>query len=218
MKGDVKMKFENLEKLGIQEIKNKFEKHKKLIEEKEEGLKIVMGWHNKNYKKNPKQKLLKFLEKKEQQEIRELQEHLEEISKIKNFYDFVITIEWKKNRTWGATCKAHTNDGYVSKVISGCGYDKLSTATAKALNSNPAILKKLYEFKENYLKKKSLKDYKDNNTIFGYGLKYGVLPRFNEGVGITCHEKIINKIGLKWKDLVNEKFVDVFLITKGGKK
>ena len=60
--------------------------------------------------------------------------------------DIKISIEWKKSATWGANPHGeawlsfidkdgHRNSKYVTfGGVSGCGYDKLSTAVAGCLN------------------------------------------------------------------------------------
>ena len=121
--------------------------------------------------------------------------------------EFVIYVEWKKNRTWGMTCRARTNKGFRSRVISGCGYDKLSTATAEALNSNLSILKELCKIKN---KKENIN--KKNREIFGYGLTSEIIPKFSGGVGFGTHRRILEDLGFM-VDHYPAEYTDTIIIT-----
>jgi hypothetical protein len=111
---------------------------------------------------------------------------IELVQKSKYEKQLVITVTYSKNRTWGYCPKAEDNFGNESPRITGCGYCKLSTATADVLNKNLFILKKLYEKKDKNIKKR-------NHDILGYGSGYGLLPSFEGGVGINSHLFILEK-------------------------
>jgi hypothetical protein len=76
----------------------------------------------------------------------------------------------------------------VSDVASGCGYDKQSTATAGVLNQHQTILKRLYAARDAEMTG-------ENRAVLGYGSGYGLPPYFEGGVGVSCHVKILEKIG-----------------------
>lgn len=205
--------FETLKTLVLAEIENSY--NEKIEEIKtEEGYNRVATWYGKKYTKNPEKKLTKFLEKKRDEEINEMIEKIENVEKADDFKnDFVITIEWKKSQMWGYNPHVYTNTGFEYHTISGCGYDKQSTVTAEALNSNLCILKLMYEKKEEYLNKPNNTNI-SNEEIFGYGCGYGILPDFHGGVGVSCHERILNTIGLNMNHISNTDSTDVFIISK----
>ena len=130
-----------------------------------------------------------------------------------------ITVEWKTNKTWGANPTAHIyftykdakgqicGDSVSSSSVSGCGYDKESTAVAEALNQIDPLIKAMYRIKD-----KSPRV--DNRVIFGYGSGYGLLPRFEGGVGVSCYPAIFDKLGLKWESIAGGKMFNVYLVTK----
>lgn len=132
-----------------------------------------------------------------------------------------ISIEWKNSRTWGANPKGEAwatfkdengnNSNYVqSGSISGCGYDKLSTAVAECLNQFNEVLKLLYTVKDAILATHN----KKNHEIFGYGSGYGILPAIEGGVGISCYPEIFSKVGYNFRSVASGKTFDVFEITK----
>lgn len=118
--------------------------------------------------------------------------------------DFIkIEVNWSKNRTWGnnPTAEIWTNNGYNKGYASGCGYDKLSSAIATALNKDNGALKLLYNAFEKGLRDKKQEN-KTPHAILGYGAGY-TIPYFEGGVGYTCHQHIFNKLGAKvniWQD------------------
>ena len=122
-----------------------------------------------------------------------------------------IEVTWKKNATWGAnpTAEAYVNGtGFVSSgSVSGCGYDKQSTAVANVLNQVPQFKQLLFQLKDKKAKAK-------NHELFGYGSGYGILPSFEGGVGVSCYDRIFNKIGYKFETITSGKSFDVFKITK----
>lgn len=156
-----------------------------------------------------------------------------EVNKVKNVFSagtlisVKITMEWKNNRTWGANPSAECwysytdNEGnqrsnYVkSGSISGCGYDKGSTAVAECLNQINEVLKPLYIKKDKAIKG-IIKP--DNNTmhrtIFGYGSGYGILPSIEGGVGVSCYPAIFASIWYKFSTQASGKTFDVYTITK----
>jgi hypothetical protein len=139
--------------------------------------------------------------------------HLEQVSEAGEIREIYISVEWKKSRTWGANPTAEAQlkgqnnyNRYSSGSIGGCGYDKESTAVAKALNQDLSLLKLLYTFKENNFS--SI----ENRDLFGYGSGYGILPRFEGGVGVSCYPAIFQKLGFKWQQVGNGKMYNSYLI------
>lgn len=129
-----------------------------------------------------------------------------------------ITIEWTKSRTWGANPHGDAivvtkgKDGIDSKRfetggVTGCGFDKESTAVAKLLNQINAVLKPLYKLKDKNIDKGS-------RELFGYGSGYGILPSIEGGVGVSCYPKIFDSIGYKFESIAHGKGFDVYQITK----
>lgn len=111
---------------------------------------------------------------------------------------FVIWVDWKKSRTWGAN--PHTElivngDTYRGKAT-GCGYDKESAAIAEVLNLCPGTLKILYEVKDAALAGDA--NISNENAI-GYGAGYGALPYYKGGVGVNTIVAILEKCGYEVK-------------------
>ena len=127
-----------------------------------------------------------------------------------------ITVEWKKNKMWGANPTATAivyfkNGGineYYSKSIGGCGYDKESAAVGQALNKCDELLKLMYEIMT------AAGDEAENHSVLGYGSGYGVLPYFEGGVGIDCFYKIFSKLGYTMRKVASGKMFDVYNVSK----
>ena len=191
------------------------------------------GHTTKKYKgtlEQQKAKFIKFIENRKQKEINKELNYLKVIEETEDFKgDLVITIEWKKSYMWGMNPKAYTDKGFIGSSIGGCGYCKLSTATAEALNSDKSIIKLMCEKIE-----KELRNPKDSYTeqngrtekgtgnlrveVLGYGSGYGAIPSFSGGVGVSCHERILKNIGLNMRDISNTNTTNVYLITRGGEE
>lgn len=139
-------------------------------------------------------------------------QHLLTVEQAADFKGADISIEWKKNRTWGsnptAEARIHTTDRFEyfnSGSIGGCGYDKRSTAAANALNQSNSFLKAMYLLKEQNPTAR-------NGDLFGYGSGYGILPRLEGGVGVSCYPEIFAKIGFKWVSVAEGRTFDVYSI------
>lgn len=196
----------NIRQKAIDEIEKRYNENMDRINT---PLKLVeyLSNHQSKYK-NPEKSLPKHFKRIADKEKNAINLKIDEMENAKDFSgEFIITVEWKKSHMWGSNPKAYTNAGYESSSIGGCKYDKLSTATAEALNSNKSILKLLYE-------KKNANIDKSNHELLGYGSGYGILPQFEGGVGVSSHIRIIEGIGLKMQTITSTKNVDVFLITK----
>jgi len=154
--------------------------------------------------------LLKRIDKKEAKRIAAELAHLQTIEAAPEFTGISISMEWKRSQMWGNNPKAEGRDGhgyYVSGSISGCGYDKGSTAVANVLNQSKALLKALYTAKEANVNTK-------NHELLGYGSGYGILPRFEGGVGVSCYPAIFNKIGFDFKTVASGKTFDAYTVDR----
>ena len=137
-----------------------------------------------------------------------------------------ISVEWIRSRMWGANPKAEcwytytdkegnrASNYITSESISGCGYDKLSTAVAQCLNQINEVLKPLYIKKDKVIKPAVKSQNDANREIFGYGSGYGILPSIEGGVGVSCYPRIFESIGFKFQSVASGKSFDVFEITK----
>lgn len=128
------------------------------------------------------------------------------------FTSVTITVEYVKSKTWGYCPKATITGGYTrieSSRITGCGYDKESTAIAEALNQFKPLMKLMYEAKERL--------YNDSTLEKPYGMGYGVLPYFEGGVGVSTYYRIAEFIGCKFESISSGKTFDVYRITKEDK-
>ena len=129
-------------------------------------------------------------------------EHMETIlnSDLK-INKIVISIEWKKSRTWGnnphAEVKVFYNNNHIeifTSSASGCGYDKRSAATAQVLNKCELLKALLYKAENKRLKHHSEVTRRD---FIGYGSGYSSIPVFESGVGFRSHETILNNLNFK---------------------
>lgn len=159
--------------------------------------------------------IIKRYDKTEEKKHAEFSHRIKYVLEAQDVQKVTITIEWKKNRTWGANPTAEarvsylngTCDHFSSGSIGGCGYDKESTAVAKCVNQINGILKALYLKKEKQAKK-------NNREVFGYGAGYGILPNIEGGVGVSCYPEIFKKIGFEFKGITHGKTFDVYEIVK----
>ena len=129
-----------------------------------------------------------------------------------------IQLEWVKSRMYGynpvgeAWVVLEDKDGnrdskyFKCSGISGCGYDKASTALARLLNQCNEALKPLY------IKKNKNID-KANGGLLGYGSGYGIVPSFEGGVGVSCYPRIFEGIGYKFETTASGKTFDAFKVT-----
>jgi hypothetical protein len=154
--------------------------------------------------------LIARIEKQATKNIQSKLNHLLEIEQAADFKYFNISVEWKRSATWGANPRANSydyNGRYDSGSVGGCGYDKLSTAVANVLNQSSALLKALYLEREKDTESKL-------QAVYGYGSGYGILPRFEGGVGVSCYPSIFDKIGFTFRQTASGKSFDAFEVTK----
>lgn len=181
---------------------------------REKAVELAQTRVNKDYDKRLAEKLQKF----------------EAIENAPTLTWATITVEWKRNQTWGnnPSVEIRSNNGVTFGHASGCGYDKESAAIGSAMNDNPAFLKILYDMKENGLANppelgRALNPFNpepireantSSNSICGYGAGYGALPYFEGGVGSSCFWRILEKAGYKVKTAASGKRFDVYEVEK----
>jgi hypothetical protein len=116
--------------------------------------------------------------------------------------EFSVSVEWISNRTWGANPKATIRvgfDTFKSSSISGCGYDKESTAIADAFNQSEKLRGILYKNRDKISGK------------YGYDKKLFTL---SGGVGSDCFWMIFKACGYDVKHVACGKMYDVWNIVK----
>lgn len=207
------MKLNNLRAADIKRIKNRFD----LNSLKLDGVLLErMKRYDKEYVGDlevQRAKFVKFLTNRMNAQIAEMEHNLDAVINSAPLFhygsDLIITVEWKKSYMWGMNPTAWTNYGFRGTSIGGCGYCKLSTATAQALNDYLPILKLMY-IKKNRVINQGI----NNHELLGYGSDYFTFPSFEGGVGVNCHQQIIEKLGLKWKSITHTDHVDVYSISK----
>jgi len=140
--------------------------------------------------------------------------HIQTVFNAPDLESITISMEWKKSRMWGSNPNAEArviagnySDYFESGSIGGCGYDKGSTAVANAINQSNSFLKAMYLLKDANINTK-------NHELFGYGSGYGILPRLEGGVGVSCYPAIFEKLGFTFKTTASGKTFDVYTVTK----
>jgi len=142
-------------------------------------------------------------------------EHIETVFNAPDMVSASVSIECKKSAMWGSNPSGSASVSYADKSrnifesgsISGCGYDKESTAFAHAINQSNSFLKALYVLKDANVETK-------NHDLFGYGSGYGILPRLEGGVGVSCFYRIFEKLGFKMDNAASGKTFDAYMINK----
>ena len=147
---------------------------------------------------------------------------LDEIAKAPDLDTIHIFVEWKRSSVWGLNPHAEIVDNTGRSTYgnaSGCGYDKLSSAIASAMNENNAILKILCNIKEAALiagksdRSSGACTGRDNREVCGYGAGYSPIPYFEGGVGASCFWSILSRAGYTTTSHETKK-TDTFIITK----
>lgn len=157
-----------------------------------------------------KQQLIEFAKKRAvKMYAKKLDKYLKKVEDVANAQDvkeIIIAVEWKKSVTWGHNARAEVNaDGVItSGYAPGAGYDKESAAIAEALNANNAILKILYDLKENVISYEQALEW----SIVGFD----VLPHFHPGVGVSCYWEVFKRAGYSVKN-IND---NIYYIVKEG--
>lgn len=124
-----------------------------------------------------------------------------------------IDVEWKKSATWGFNPKAEVwADGYsASEFIGGCGYDKESTATARAFENNPVFARIVATCA--WLDEKETKATGEQKHTYGYYSSYSGF-RFEGAVGFNCHRNIIERAGYRLVAEFHPKAADGYRFEK----
>lgn len=159
--------------------------------------------------------LIERLKKRTAERLEKKLHRLKTVMAADDVKSITITVEYRKNRTWGynpkAFIKVESVNGYFerfeSSSIGGCGYDKESTAIAEALNQCNGLLKKLYR-----LKNKRPAD--SNRDVIAYGCGYGILPSFEGGVGVSCMYNIAEALKMKFESVASGKTFNVYQLRK----
>lgn len=111
-----------------------------------------------------------------------------------------ISVSWKKSYMWGynphaevriftKTSSGETYYDYIDSTASGCGYDKLSSAIATALNQSM----KLKSFFISKTRKLNAMNQKYHGT-------YGLYENYDlmGGCGVSCYRSIFEGLGFTW--------------------
>lgn len=157
--------------------------------------------------------ILKKLQKKSDSELVELSKKLKDVAGAPAFFSAVVSVEWKRSATWGknptATAKIKTENGTTilnGSTVTGCGFDKLSEAVARALNASNALKKVLYQKFEKALQKDPAARL---CGIFGYGSGYE-LPEIEGGCGVSIFREIFKKCGFLFEEIASGSNFNVF--------
>jgi hypothetical protein len=220
--------FKNIAIQLINEDKKRKEDFLKSIDEETEYKDILNKWQYSDYLTATTKKIDYFHSVKElkayivsrrdsikSKELNKQLSRLNDIQNAKTLRSVTINITWNKSKMWGnnptaeAIVYSEYSENFQSGSIGGCGYDKESTAVANVLNQSNEVLKLLYTFKN----KKCNVELK-NQDVFSYGAGYGITPSIEGGVGVSCYNRIFNKVGYKFFKVSSGKTFDVYKIEK----
>lgn len=223
--------FKRLQNETIKEIKRRAAETKKAIKA-ETRENVLNNWRsdtrenitalrfeqlkdNKITLKQVKKIALKKLEKTTTDKINKEIRHFEEIASARDLDDANISVSWTRSSIWGMNPHAEMYGAgqHTSGSASGCGYDKLSAATAQALNDHKPALKALYKAEEKRLKIKKT-DRPSRRDYIGYGSGYGVKPYYEGGVGESSHIAIFKNLGYTGAKWYSYKSSDLIIIEK----
>ena len=120
-----------------------------------------------------------------------------------------INVEWKRSRTWGsnphvdAVVLTSTCRYVYTASASGYGYDKESTAIARALNASPEVMRILYGHAE-------------RGGEFPYSVTtFAGLPSFDCGCGVPCFNSVFSACGYTFRQIASGRSFDVYTLEKG---
>lgn len=221
-----------LEKQAVKQIKDRTNKdftyYKKLLlgqtEEKRERQDVLTNGFFTSYFKQKEQiekwsdaKILRELKKRMKAEAeKDTQEAIKKIQEIKAIekptINITCKIDWYRNNTWGYCPKGEywSDFGYnYIGGITGCGYDKTSSWTAKAFNKDKFLKAYISHFVEKkHITRKNIRE------KLGYGISiYNGQISFDGGVGISSHITILKNLGFR-VDYQSGKTWDALRITK----
>lgn len=156
-------------------------------------------------------------------------EKLETAAAAPDLVSVSVSVEWKRNATWGynpaATITIHARNTWTQYTgsASGCGYDKETAAVGAALNQSDSVLKMLYTAKENALEAMTADQIsaacnfygtESNRDFIHYGAGYGVLPYFEGGVGMSSFRGVFEKCGYNCTGENHTKHSDYYHFSK----
>lgn len=163
--------------------------------------------------KEQKEILFKKLQKRKEKEILQLSKKLKEVAAAPEFLGAVVSVEWKRSTVWGknptATAKIKTANGttvLTGSPVSGCGFDKLSEAVARALNASNALKKVLYQKFEEALQNDPAASLRD---VLGDGSGYE-LPALEGGCGVSTFREIFKNCGFVFEEVASGSSFNVF--------
>lgn len=213
--------FINIQQKAREDIKKRFKKSVEQLNAATAG-DVKKSWYyqkfltaNQNEKTLDEQKkiILKKLQKKSNKELVELSKKLKEVAAAPEFVGAVVSVEWKRSATWGknptATAKIKTKNGTTilnGSTVTGCGFDELSEAVARALNASNALEKVLYKkFEEALQKDPAASIY----SVLGYGSGYE-LPSLKGGCGVSTFREIFKNCGFVFEEVASGSNFNVF--------
>lgn len=161
------------------------------------------------------QKALAQVEKDKQKTLAKI----DRVAQANDLTSVNISVEWAKNRTWGANPTATVlviGSNTYTGTASGCGYDKQSTAISEAFNKSNELLKLLYTAEEKRLKSKTKQSRRD---FIGYGSggECSPLPYFEGGCGVSVYYKIFETCGFKFENVASGQMFEAYTIRKAPK-
>lgn len=190
-------------------------------------------WEQYNAGEIPREKAVQYATTRREKELdKRLAAKLEKLERVAaagDLHDVSISVEWKRNATWGhnPTATVTVHDGYgwhqFTGTASGCGYDKRTAAIGHALNQADSVLKMLYSTKENALNNPPTvgrfngvyhEEPTTNASLIHYGAGYGVLPYFEGGVGMSSFEGVFNACGYRLEHQHETRTTDYYFFTK----
>ena len=118
--------------------------------------------------------------------------------------EFTVSVEWVRSRTWGYNPHAtvYGFNAVTKDYASGCGYDKESAAIAGAFNSNPEIMRIIYE-------------HANNGGVFPYGVHtFAGVPAFDGGCGVSVFYNIFDACGYEFKQVAGGDRFRAYKIVK----
>lgn len=135
----------------------------------------------------------------------------------KEVISLMVDTDWRRGSYGAQQCKAHIRviykdysvEEYESSRTGGCGYDKQSTATGEALTQINALMQEFCKAANEAIK--AGKSYRES---IGYGSGYSIVPYFEGGVGFSCHQHIMGKLGYKFRHVNWTNKTDLYEFTK----
>lgn len=115
-----------------------------------------------------------------------------------------ISVEFRHSRTWGwnphATVRAWAT--VTEDSASGYGYNKESSAIAGAMNTNPEIMRILY-------------DHAETGEPFLYSVyTFAGLPFFNGECGVSGFRSVFEACGYEWRQIASGRTFNAYTITR----